>query len=63
MPVSGRTETKERKQKGTVTQSGQVIPFKVPSSQKEHEQLLGLMAALGPLLWFGHEFLVWLKLF
>ena len=63
VPVSGHASKKEEKQKESERAAGRVIPFKMPSSQKEHEQLLGLMAALGPVLWFVHELFVWLKVF
>jgi hypothetical protein len=39
-----------------------VMPAQLRENEAGQERLLGLMAALGPLLWFGHAALVWLKL-
>ena len=41
---------------------GRVIPMALSEKQARQDRLLGLMAALGPMLWFGHAALVWFKM-
>jgi hypothetical protein len=39
-----------------------VIAIRIPARKARREKLLGLMAALGPLLGLGHAALVWLRI-
>jgi hypothetical protein len=52
--------TSDRQAQGRKEPS-RVLQMPVPPNQVREQRLLGVTAALGPLLWFGHAVLVWLK--
>jgi hypothetical protein len=57
-PAPALQPVSERRRKKS---SGRVTPIKTAGGREHQEQVLALMAAVGPMLWFGHAALVWLK--
>ena len=54
---AGRSELR----KSRLNNGNQTFSRELAQSQTGHEWLLGVMAAAGPLVWFGHALLIWLK--